>query len=295
MHSSPTHHSYAQHFQFPSTLGDSHIIDWDSSTESTYVSERRVKNNSNSSAKEPFILFEFLEVEGSPDKSTTHIGWDDSLKSIKKLETPFLTSIQRALIDAPIVKRNLRGSVALYMTTDIQINDVMNYAEDTRKFAAVAGHFGGEFEKGKLAKDAATDLAGANITALTTAFGSIGKALGALAGYGLGDIIATEYTRITGKVTNPNEFLNYQSTGLRSFSFSFKFLPSSRKESEDITEILKMFRSAAHATKKSAVILLVPDHIAISFYGGKDMIQIPPVIITGVSTNTTLTTFLSSK
>ena len=48
-------------------------------------------------------------------------------------------------------------------------------------------------------------------------------------------------------------------------------------------KILKMFRSAAHATKKSAVTLLVPDHLVVSFHGGRGMVQIPPVAITGVS------------
>jgi hypothetical protein len=268
-----------QHLKFPETLGESGTINWNSNVVSADYAERRVSESINETSAEPFILFEFLEVvEGS---GTNKI--QASIASITELETPMfetLKEITKQLITTPLVKRNLRGSVALYMTTDIQINDTMNYAEDTRKFMAIVGDFINE----GISMDSITDLLGGNVSALTAATGAVaGKAIGALAGYGLGDVIATEYTRVTGKVTNPNEFLNYQSTPLRSFSFSFKFLPSSSDESEEVTMILKMFRSAAHATKKSAVTLLVPDHLVVSFHGSKDMIQMPPVAITGVS------------
>ena len=41
----------------------------------------------------------------------------------------------------------------------------------------------------------------------------------------------------------------YQNTGLRSFTYTFTFLPDSKQESDHVTQIIKEFRHAAHADK----------------------------------------------
>ena len=82
---------------------------------------------------------------------------------------------------------------------------------------------------------------------------------------------------------NPNELLAYQSTGLRTFTFSWTIMPDSLKESKQATGLIKKFRMAAHANRTSSTLVTVPDHVIISFHGAKDMIQIPPCYIESVN------------
>jgi len=101
--------------------------------------------------------------------------------------------------------------------------------------------------------------------------------------YGVGDIIATEMQRSTGQMLNPNEFISYQSTGLRNFTFNYVLLPDSESESNQITGLIKLFRKAAHATKNNQITITVPDQVVVSFHGARDMIQLPPCVIESVN------------
>ena len=184
-------------------------------------------------------------------------------------------------------KRNYVGSVALYMPTDIQINDQLVYNEDTRRIGGIAESIinnEGSF------KDVA------NWTVLSSPEVLAGGALLAnwlkvphasmittLASYGVGTILQTELQRSTGKIANPNELLRYQQTALRSFTFTWTILPDSENESKQATGLIKMFRKAAHATRDTAVLVTVPDHVIVSFHGARDMIQLPPCYIESVN------------
>ena len=190
-------------------------------------------------------------------------------------------------------KRNYIGSVALYMPTDIQINDTMVYNEDTRKIGALAeAILDGEAQMGDvLNKQVILDPAVLTLLAAGTAYAadkvgvgsSTATAITALTTYGIGDIMQTELQRSTGKILNPNELLRYQQTSLRSFTFNWTFLPDNEFESNEATDIIKMFRKAAHATKNSSTLITVPDHVVTSFHGAKDMIQLPPCYIESVN------------
>ena len=107
--------------------------------------------------------------------------------------------------------------------------------------------------------------------------------LGALAGYGIGDIVATEMQRSTGAMLNKNEFAAYGSTPLRNFTFNWTILPDSEKESDQAAGLIKFFRTSMHATKNDQVTLTVPDHCIVSFHGSKDMIQLPPLVVETVT------------
>jgi hypothetical protein len=109
-----------------------------------------------------------------------------------------------------------------------------------------------------------------------------GAMLGALAGYGVGDIIATEMQRSTGALLNKNEFAAYGSTPLRTFSFNWTILPDSEQESDQAAGLIKFFRESMHATKNNQVTITVPDHCIVSFHGSRDMIQLPPVVVENV-------------
>jgi len=186
-----------------------------------------------------------------------------------------------------LVNRKYMGSIALYMPTDIQINDQLVYNEDTRRIGGIAESIinnEGSFK----------DIA--NWTVLSSPEVLAGGALLAdwlkvphasmittLASYGVGTILQTELQRSTGKIANPNELLRYQQTALRSFTFTWTILPDSENESNQATGLIKMFRKAAHATRDTAVLVTVPDHVIVSFHGAKDMIQLPPCYIESVN------------
>jgi hypothetical protein len=179
--------------------------------------------------------------------------------------------------------RKYTGSIALYMPTAIAVSDQMLYNEDTRKFAA------GLNELLTTGADAFQNKAVAGgkavISAIAGGLGHVGGKgiMGMLAGYGAGDIIAAEVQRSKGSLLNPNEYIAYSSTQLRSFTFNWIFLPDSESESDQATGIIKFFRKSAHAKKNDQITITVPDHCVISFHGAKDMIQLPPCVVENVS------------
>ena len=186
-----------------------------------------------------------------------------------------------------VAKRNYVGSVAMYMPTDIQINDQMVYNEDTRRIGGIAesiltGEGGFKDVANWTVLTSPEILAGGSVLATWLKVPHAGM-ISTLAGYGVGTVLQTELQRSTGKVANPNELLRYQQTSLRSFTFTWTILPDSENESIQAAGLIKMFRKAAHATKDTAVLVTVPDHVIVSFHGARDMIQLPPCYIESVN------------
>jgi hypothetical protein len=224
------------------------------------------------------IVQNYKESEGNTD--------DDAPSLVETVKTGF-QNFWESVKDQ--VQRDYAGSIALYMPTDIQINDTMVYNEDSRKFAAAFR---------ELVDQGTSSFANKAVTTSKAAFAAygyvaakmipkMGGALGAIAGFGLGDVVGTEMQRATGQMLNPNEFIQYTSTGLRTFTFNWTFLPDNKYESEQATGIIKFFRKSAHAKKNDPITVTVPDHCIVSFHGagGKDveMIQLPPCVIENVS------------
>ncbi len=326
-------HRANEHYKYPQSVGADSIADninFNSHDSSKYAKKRMTAIDE--ATHEPYMLFEFMkirEAEAKIAEKTESLGtsfldyigrnahgsiiaqestastvglnaqnketkdqanldiansWVD--KSIKKVASWFKDLVNTA-------ERDYIGSCALYMPTDIQINDQMVYNEDTRKIGALMeaitkdeAKVGDVLNQQVLLDPAVMTLmtAGAAYASDKIGFGSSTiTAVTALATYGIGDIMQTELQRSTGKIMNPNELLRYQQTALRSFTFNWIFLPDNEYESNQATNIIKMFRKAAHATKQSSTMIIVPDHVVVSFHGAKDMIQIPPCYIESVN------------
>ena len=197
------------------------------------------------------------------------------------------------------VLREFKGSIAMYMPTDIQINDTFVYNEQSRKtFGTLESAL-----KGEITVETATSMgitagmigAGTAIGFLaekfskgaTSTFGKFVGDKGTEAGGFLGaagtGIVLDEYQRSSGKATNPHEYMAYGSTGLRNFSYTFTFLPDSKKESDEVVEIIKQFRHAAHASVIDGLKVQVPEHVIVTHHGAGNMIQLPPLVIESVN------------
>lgn len=198
--------------------------------------------------------------------------------------------------------RVFKGSIAMYMPTDVQINDTVGYSEESRQISAaledirtsdkinnatmfnpttIAAGAGGVNWLANTAGKSSNSLIANNSITKWLGKGNVG--LSSLLGYGVGGVLSDEMQRHHGSALNPNEYMAYQNTPMRSFSFAFNFLPDSLQESIDATKIIKEFRMAAHAEKTDNLTVRVPDHCIVSFHGAADMIQLPPVVIESVN------------
>jgi hypothetical protein len=207
--------------------------------------------------------------------------------------------------ESGLLKRALReykGSIAMYMPTDIQFNDTIQYNENSRRIFGIMEGIGIGGDTDIFSQSTLDSLVGLGIVGAGAGIGKLGKfvskffgekvggfiaekggATGGLLGAAGAGVVTDEYQRSTGRATNPHEYMAYQNTGLRSFTYTFTFLPDSKKESEDVTQIIKEFRHAAHADKIDSLKVTVPEHVIVSHHGAGDMIQLPPLVIEAVN------------
>ena len=322
-----------EHWKYPETVGNDTYADnvnFNSHDSSEYAIQRLDMTSTMTS--EPFVFFEFMKI--NEEKATAAVkeksdaiqssfgkwtgrNFDGDQMNMEDTRQDSINATDKEIEDltktnswvdktftnvaswlkelVSTAERDYIGSVALYMPTDIQINDSMMYNEDTRKIGGLLESIkDGGFQKGDvLNATVLTDptVLAAIVGGATYAAGNLlpgggsgtVSAISAIASYGVGDIISTELQRSTGKVMNPNELLRYQQTALRSFTFNWTFLPDNEFESNQATGIIKMFRKAAHATRDSSTMITVPDHVVTSFHGARDMVQIPPCYIESVN------------
>jgi len=270
---------------------------------------------------EPFIMFEFIKIDHNKgDDSTLSKTFldmahklenaagkvvdgesqlrDAAVEAYKKFKETEWTGLAKNVGEAfkniykswrP--KKYLGDTIVLYMTPGISIADSVSYHEDTRKLASMVE---GIVEKGVgtyLNEQSASDIATLGVSAAAWIGGV------ALDKFGGGDVRKTIFGAVTadaikgeaeilrGKTLNPNEYLRFKSTPLRNFNFEFKFLPDTPDESNECRDIIKSFRSNMHAHKESDITIQVPSTCIVSFHGIKDMIQLPPLVVTTCTTS----------
>ena len=302
------------------TIADN--INFNSHQSSEYAVERM--DAISETTHEPFMLFEFMSIDEDKAQAKIKAGakqLKDTASAIKNFTTATIDDPEESLVNSvdaaqgfladrgmtkeevsgglnriknkvagfitnasTQAERNYTGSIALYMPTDIQINDSMVYNEDTRKLGAALNAFASG-EDGELVNwVTATDPA-----VLAAAGGAAGvipgipAALTAVVTGSIGTLVQTEMQRHTGKVMNPNELTRYSQTALRTFTFNWTILPDNEYESNQAQGLIKFFRKSAHAKRTSSTLVTVPDHVVTSFHGAKDMIQLPPCFIESVN------------
>jgi hypothetical protein len=313
----------ANHWKYPETVGNDTGVDdinFNSHESSEYAIKRM--SAMDEETQEPFMLFEMMEIDivkadakavaqntsisnligGLGEIDTSNWGGDGEFGSgetttqnqaqldeiAKKKEEKKVVGIMAGVKNwikesLSVAERRYTGSIALYMPTDIQINDSMIYNEDTRKLGAgLAGLVGGDSELLNLTvltDPAVLALGGAALGMIP----GVPQAVLTLLGGAVGTIAQTEVQRHTGRVMNPNELVKYQQTSLRTFTFNWTILPDNKDESDQAAGLIKFFRKSAHAKKTSSTLVTVPSHCIVSFHGVKDMIQLPPCFIESVN------------
>ncbi len=329
-------------WKYPQDVGEDvkSAVNYNSHDSSEFAKKRLDEINKQS--YEPFIFFEFLQVMTSAhweEYKDAHWNFGDNWYTTDKRKklalnpeiygdydpetgtseymdtqiAPMLEAVQKDPSVFSKARRIYNGSIALYMPTDIAINDTVVYNEETRKAAAAVGAMsitdndsfwnattftdetllamgiGGATALGKFLlsrgkdKPSGKELKGFKAAWTKFMAGPGSLALGGIAGLGLGSILSPETQRHIGKVFNPHEYMAYQSTGMRNFTFNWKFLPDNIEESKQCRKIIKHFRVAAHAERVDNLRLSVPDHVVTSFHGAGDMIQLPPTVIEAVN------------
>ena len=339
--------------KYPSTVAEdfrgNEELNYNTHDSSEYALARSAKNaageqiNIDSLTLEPYVCFEFMKImtEKKQEKlKNWKDGWfgnsgsDTVQNAIKKQQELIGTKdadgnfthgqisdqdrqlIEDAAADRDLTDKAIRvfsGSIAMYMPTDIQINDVISYNESSRQIAAALEDFGtsDKVNNATLYNPGSFALLGAASGKLSGAISKSAKTgprltkffakgdglIGGLLGYGAGGVISDEMQRHHGTKLNPNDYMAYGSTPMRSFSFAFNFLPDSVEESGEATRIIKQFRLAAHAEKNDNITVTVPDHCIVSFHGAQDMIQLPACVIesVNVSYNPNNTSFFKHK
>ena len=339
-------------FKYPQDVGEDvkSTINYNSHDSSEFAKKRLDEINKQS--YEPFIFFEFLQVmtsahweeykdahwnfgrnwyklERRRDLALTpeiYGDFNEATGTSEHMDTHIVPMMDAVKKDPNVFSRARRlynGSIALYMPTDIAINDTVVYNEETRKAAASVSALSinpnDEFWTATTFTDetllalgvAATSVLGKflltkgrdkpdpkDLNKLQAAWATFMSgpghlAIAGIAGMGLGTILCPETQRHIGKLFNPHEYMAYKSTGMRNFTFTWKFLPDSIEESTQCREIIKHFRTAAHAERLDNLRLSVPDHVVTSFHGAGDMIQLPPTVIesTTVSYNPNAASF----
>jgi len=166
------------------------------------------------------------------------------------------------------------GSVGLYFPVGHTISDSFNYESFEEGLAgrglqAILDRFpGGGRNTDETSSADIGDVAGGTGRSIVSALGG-----------GIGGVSQRAFQR----VTNPREFMLFNSPNIRDFSFSFRFVPHSFKEALDVPVIIQFFRLAAYPNE-DGLEYEFPDVFNISYkQGGSGVIKLPELACTSIN------------
>lgn len=251
----------------------------------------------------PYIMFRFLSIV-EPEVEAPVVRNDINNMEVEgaSMNGAIRKDFSKATWDQPY-KQKIEGVVALYMTPAISVNDSVNYDEKSRTLIAgwdmwkdgsgLTGDLSGEDVAALAAEHAEWVGAGVGggiawaaekVPGLSKFFtGPLSKILGAGAVGTIAGAAGNEYLFNRGLAANPNQYMQYKSTNLRTFEYSFKMMPNSKAESVACKNIIKQFRTSLHAKKKSGLTLHAPEQVVITYHGAENMPLIPPLNLTAVN------------
>ena len=218
---------------------------------------------------EPFFLF-------TPIKASYTTGGQNTKKSYTTIESGVGPGGMESTVveKEESIQRNVanENSIALHIPRGIAFSDSMKYSNiesgilvtALEKLRRVAGEGGGGLG----------DVNDAQVTAFLARSGVGGEFLSNLRRNNL---------QKNQQIVSPREFVLFDSPSLRTFNMTFKFLPETKQESENVKEIIKTFRRNMYPTfaDKANIIYQFPLAFRIDIEGIKEghMIKFPEVVL----------------
>jgi len=234
--------------------------------------------------QEHYILFDIIERTGDRENSTgtstavsnTQITKraDNLNKVVYGANRFFSEGTSSGIMGIPTGKgsaRTVRNSIAIYMPQTLKFNLAAEYG------AADIGGALGAFEK---VKDAINqgEFAGPDVGAIAQQAGKLATGLATFFTAGLGGGIGAAIQRRTGLAPAAMSEMIFNGIDYRTFSFTFKFTPRSKKESDVVNNLLHAIKEAMLPERYgtgSIAAYKVPHEFTIRFMRGT---QINPFI-----------------
>ena len=206
-------------------------------------SKRKIKEMKE---KGPFTGFGNLLSEGTEEAEGTLDALSTAAGNVARAASETITSVGNLNSYENFQGGDAVGTVMLPLMRGVQYTDGVNYTQGTTQTGAGiirALTPDGADENGRITE--ATAGLAAQLTA-RLAGTAVGGAVGGLIGAGIGTILTEgvgnaikESTRVT---LNPNLRTLFEGVNMRSFSFPFRMLAKSEKESLEIKKIIQFFR-----------------------------------------------------
>ena len=224
--------------------------------------------------QEHYILFDIIErrSEGGNNTSVRNTQFtkrEDNLNEVVYGANRFFSEgTTSGLLGIPTGKgafREVKTTIAIYMPQTLKFNLAADYG------AADIGGALGAFAKIKDAINNGTGFTGPDMGAVAQQAGKLATGLSSFFTGGLGEGIGAAVQRRTGIAPAAMTEMIFNGIDYRTFSFTFKFTPRSRKESDVVNNLLHAIKDAMLPTKigtKSIAAYQVPHEFVIRFMKG---------------------------
>lgn len=188
---------------------------------------------------------------------------DDKINEIKGKVKDFLGNLDRSELKC-VITLPLPGS----------LSDSQSHSWEQDNYLEAIGT--GIASAASVVSDVAGSGINAGIEKITNVIDSFNKFSG----------VASNIMGVRKPTINPGFFQNYTSSGLRTFSFSFTFVPESQSEANDVMEIIKMFKAfSSPSTQLGDMMLLSPFkwYINVSNQKVNELISLKECVCTSVT------------
>ena len=225
--------------------------------------------------QEHYILFDIIERTSNGTATVNEVGGTNITKRADNLSTVvyganrfFSEGTSSGILGIPTGKgsaREVKNTIAIYMPQTLKFNLAADYG------AAEIGGALGAFAKVRDAMNSGTFF-GPDLGAVAQQAGKLGVGLSSFFTGGLGEGIGAAIQRRTGIAPAAMSEMIFNGIDYRTFSFTFKFTPRSKKESDVVNNMLHAIKEAMLPVKyghgSSIAAFKVPHEFVIRFMRG---------------------------
>lgn len=167
-----------------------------------------------------------------------------------------------------------KTNIALYMPRGIQFGDSMRYANVQGGVTeTVVNNLRNIMNDGMGAVSNITENKDAYISRMAANSGS-----------GILTELSRQKIQSSQRILNPNEYVLFDAPSVREFSLSFKFMPSSKRESEEVENIVREFRRNMYPELVGdGTVYKFPNAFQIRYSNSQGMIKFPQVVLRNAS------------